>query len=245
MKEQPKLRMIAGPNGSGKSTFINSVKKDKSFTIRHYINADDIQQALILKKQIDFSEYNIEVLSDTFLNFTKLSTLTPKLKVSVKSICSVKDNFLYLNETEGTSYFAALVADFLRHQMLEYKYSFEFETVMSHPDKISFLKKANELGYKIYFYFLCTPSPQINKISVNNRVLQGGHYVPPDTIEDRYYKTLNLLKDAVDNSHTVYLINNTLSEFEVILQKVKNKNDIESSILPEWYIKYYKDKLFM
>jgi predicted ABC-type ATPase len=243
MKEQPKLRMIAGPNGSGKSTFINSVKKNKTFTIRNYINADDIQQELTNHKQFNFSAYNIDVTFDTFLNFTNNSTLTPKLNLPIVSICKVENNTIFLLQKEGTSYFAALVADFIRHQMLEYKYSFEFETVMSHPDKISFLKKANDLGYKIYLYFLCTPSPQINKISVLNRVQQGGHYVPPQTIENRYYKTLALLKAAVENSHSVYLINNTLSEFEVILQKVEGNDEIEAPILPEWYIKFYKQKL--
>ena len=126
--------------------------------------------------------------------------------------------------------------------MLKHKYSFEFETVMSHPDKISFLKQANELGYKIYFYFLCTESPQINKLNVKNRVILGGHYVPEKTIEERYYKTLSLLTQAVENAHSVYLINSNLSNFEVILQKIKGMEDIEANNLPEWYIKFYKNK---
>ena len=186
MSEQPKLRMIGGPNGSGKSTFINEVIKNGQFTIRHYINADEIQQSFNDTKKLNFALYDIQISFNNFLDFTKLSTLTPKLKVPIEHICTIEKNIIILKKEEGSSYFAALVADFIRHQMLKHKYSFEFETVMSHPDKISFLKQANELGYKIYFYFLCTESPQINKLNVKNRVILGGHYVPEKTIEERY-----------------------------------------------------------
>ena len=107
MSEQPKLRMIAGPNGSGKSTFINEVRKNGQFSIRHYINADDIQQAFNTSNQLDFSAYTIVVSFDDFLAFTKQSTLTPKLKEPIEEICQIENNIISLQKEEGSSYFAA------------------------------------------------------------------------------------------------------------------------------------------
>ncbi len=40
---------------------------------------------------------------------------------------------------------------------------------------------------------MCTQYPEINKLNVDKSVLQGGHFVEPATIENRFYKTLNNL----------------------------------------------------
>jgi hypothetical protein len=48
------------------------------------------------------------------------------------------------------SYFASVVADFLRHRLLASQRTFTFETVMSHPGKVALLQKAQEAGYRTY-----------------------------------------------------------------------------------------------
>ncbi|MDA0590262.1 MAG: hypothetical protein O2820_22920 [Planctomycetota bacterium] len=50
--DRPKrLRMIAGPNGSGKSSIIRNLAKERSpdgvFWLNHYLNADDVERALV------------------------------------------------------------------------------------------------------------------------------------------------------------------------------------------------------
>lgn len=57
----------------------------------------------------------------------------------------VRNNFL-LNESKMAinSYSAALIVEFLRTRLLEEKENFTFETVMSHPSKIEFLKQARK-----------------------------------------------------------------------------------------------------
>lgn len=45
--QQPKIRIIVGQNGLGETIFINGIKGSKAFYIQNYVNADDIQIALI------------------------------------------------------------------------------------------------------------------------------------------------------------------------------------------------------
>ena len=68
---------------------------------------------------------------------------------------------------------------------------------MSHENKIGFLQKAKNAGYRVYLYFISTEDPAINKSRVSLRVEQGGHPVSDDKISKRYYKSLNILKPAI------------------------------------------------
>jgi len=73
--------------------------------------------------------------------------------------------------------------------MLAQQISFTFETVMSHCSKIDILMQAQATGYRTYLYFVATDDSTINISRVRNRVKLGGHDVPADKIEARYYRT--------------------------------------------------------
>jgi predicted ABC-type ATPase len=240
--DQPKLRIIAGPNGSGKTTFLQDVKKNGYFYLHNYINADDIQKELDETKMYSLNRYTFVTTKEQFDAFVSNSTFSEKIEESIFDIVAFENNGISLISDKSNSYVAALIADFIRHQLLENNQSFEFETVMSHQSKIALLQQAKEKGYKVYLYFLCTESPQINKINVKNRVKQGGHYVEENKIESRFYKTLSLLKDAVDSVDVAFVLQNNLIDFTTIYV-VKNKEVIEESIeIPNWFKHYYLDK---
>ena len=80
-----------------------------------------------------------------------------------------------------------MAADFIRQKLLEARVSFTFETVMSVPDKVAFLRKAQQFGYRTYLYYVATEDPDINISRVRYRVKMGGHPVP----EDNDVATLN------------------------------------------------------
>jgi predicted ABC-type ATPase len=117
---------------------------------------------------------------------------------------------------------------------------------MSHPSKLDFIQKAKDEGYKIYFYFLCTESVELNKIQVNNRVELGGHFVPESKIEGRYTKTLNNLQAMIQLSDVCYCINNkgSIGGFEKVAEIVngQSQNFIANNI-PNWFQNYYLTKL--
>ena len=69
-------------------------------------------------------------------------------------------------------------------------HSLIFETVLSAPDKISFIEKAKVSGYFIRLFFIGTDNPQINAARVALRVMDGGHDVPIPKIISRYSKSI-------------------------------------------------------
>uniref|UniRef100_Q07PA5 Zeta toxin domain-containing protein n=1 Tax=Rhodopseudomonas palustris (strain BisA53) TaxID=316055 RepID=Q07PA5_RHOP5 len=107
---------------------------------------------------------------------------------------------------------AQAIADLERDRCLSGGVSFSFETVMSHPSKIDVMIRANEAGYEVTLYFVCTSEPNINIARVANRVRRGGHDVPKDRIVSRYHRTLGLLSDAaLAAAHTILFDNSSLS----------------------------------
>ena len=106
---------------------------------------------------------------------------------------------------------AALLAGDLREAYLEEGESFCFETVFSDPvgDKIGFLKRAVEKGYDVRLYFIGVSSPSLSGERVAMRVMQGGHDVPQEKIEERFPRTLKNLVEAIRVLPRVLVYDNT------------------------------------
>ena len=71
---------------------------------------------------------------------------------------------LCLNGMEMNSYHASVIADYIRHKLLERGASFTFETVMSDRSKVDFICKARAAGYRTYLYFVATETPKSTSI---------------------------------------------------------------------------------
>lgn len=141
-KKIPRIRMFAGPNGSGKST-IKSVINPTLLGI--YINPDEIEKNIGIQNFIDFSAYEVKTLGNEVLDFFKNSSLLrlANLLDSIPHLCHA-DNKLIFGHVEVNSYFAAVIADFIRTKLVEDEKSFTFETVMSMPDKVELLRLAQK-----------------------------------------------------------------------------------------------------
>jgi len=73
---------------------------------------------------------------------------------------------------------AQAIADVQRDRCLTSRMNFSFETVMSHRSKVDFMIRADDAGYDVTVYFVCTSDPEINVRRVENRLSRGGHDVP-------------------------------------------------------------------
>ena len=141
------------------------------------------------------------------------------------------------------AYFASVAADFIRRKLLETGTTFTFETVMSSPDKVEFLRAARQRGFRIYLYYVATEDPAINIDRVRHRVKMGGHPVPEDKIVSRYHRSLELLTDAVSYTDRAYIFDNSGDDC-VWLAEVTNGSQLEfkADHMPQWFKKALRDK---
>jgi predicted ABC-type ATPase len=107
---------------------------------------------------------------------------------------------------------AARYATDVREKCIAEGRSLIFETVLSAPDKLTFIEQAKRNGYFIRLFFISTDSPQINAARIVRRVQTGGHDVPIPKIISRYYKSITncgLLAPIVDR---LYVYDNSVED---------------------------------
>lgn len=254
-KSNLRLRVFAGPNGSGKSTIINSVQDHKVREIPvdfgTYINADDLANELS-KDTVSFDRYQIKTSLEEFLEFTLSSGLINKTftREDFLETFSLENNQITLLIPELNERLAQIIADFLRRKLLSDRKKFSFETVFSHPSKIDIMKEAKAAGYKVYLYFVSTESPEINKYRVKVRTQKGGHNVPEDKIERRYYRSLDLMFDAAQIAYQAYFFDNSKDgeDFKLFAHFKNPKGEkiwdpIDEKTVPNWFIEHYSKKV--
>ena len=235
--------MFAGPNGSGKSTTFKTIQS--KFNLGYYLNADEIEKILKEKGFIDLKQFGLLYLNkDYFQKFISGHSLFKKARKDGFIIDLKWENNLIKNANRQThSYEASILTDFLRTELIDKGQRLTFETVMSHPSKIETLKIAKGKGFKNYLYFICTEDPEINKSRVAERVVNEGHPVPENKIVDRYYRSLNLLPNAVSFSYKTYIFDNSGSTSKLILDIFEGKTiTYHTSVIPNWVDKYLLQK---
>lgn len=240
-----RMRVFAGPNASGKTTIFKGVLAEIDVELGVYVNADEIETELAKTNIIDFSLYQLTITDQQLKYFFRLSTFSPNKRnePDLWAKLEVKDNVLNI-ATKVDSYLAADLAEFIRQQLLQNGLSFTYETVMSHAGKIDFFEKAIESGYRVYLYYVATEYPEINISRVNIRVAQKGHAVPPEVVKDRYYKSLNNLKDAVRQTNRAYIFDNSEKQARFICEITEGEDVRLNQVfeVPNWVSEYLLNK---
>lgn len=230
----PRLRMFAGPNGSGKSTIKDMLPAQ---WLGVYVNADDIEKGIRATGCLNLSDFQVTAKAVALQEFLAASTLLAKAGLLAQAQrLTLVDGLVQFGDVEVNSYVASVLADFIRHQLLAEKASFTFETVMSSPDKVDFLHKAQRAGYRTYLYFVATEDPDINVARVQARVEMGGHPVAEDKIRSRYVRTLELLPEAVAYADRAYIFDNS-GGARVWIAEVSHGTEIEikTDSMPAWF----------
>ena len=245
MTSTKRLRIFADPNGSGKTTLIKIVN-DLHVHLGIYINADEIKIELDSQHFLDFNQYKLTLDIDHLKNSLQQSTFYisnegEKLSAGLTAM----NNFLFLdNVALKDNLLPLFLADYIRSILLTTCDKFTFETVMSHPSKLDFIRLAKSLGFRIYLYFVSLEDPIMNIARVEARVRQGGHDVPKEKIVNRYERTMNLLLDAIKLVDRAYLFDN--SSTHPILFATSQHDEISmvnEEFAPDWFRKYVIDKL--
>ncbi len=259
------MRVFAGPNGSGKSSIIKAIldtkiANDKTLDFGIYVNADDIAVSLT-KSNCNFSDFNIKASREDLLLVAKKSGLINDVfpfdrfskciqfeenKLSIDHIVAEE------KEDSPIERVAQILADYIRKKLLDNGEKFSFETVFSHESKIEIIKRAKAEGYKVYLYFVSTEDPEINVYRVRVvRVGQKGHNVDEELIRSRYYRSMELMYEAVQHCYQAYFFDNSkngsshslFAHFKINKEGNKSWDPIDKSLIPIWFKKYYSNKV--
>ena len=242
----PRLRMFAGPNGSGKSVLKQHLPLA---LLGFYLNPDEIEQEIRKQGFLDLASYGATTDAEEVLAFFKKSEfLVLNRLCETADLLSFSDGRLNFTHVPINSYFASATVDFLRQKLLERRVSFTFETVMSHPSKVDLLRHAQTAGYRTYLYFIATDDPEINISRVRNRVKLGGHDVPEDRIASRYYRSLDLLLDAIRHTNRAYVFDNSRDNRDrkhTWLAEITDGKELEMKTdqVPAWFKRSVLDKI--
>ena len=112
--------------------------------------------------------------------------------------------------------------------LIETKKSFAFETTLSGNNYFEIIKAAKNNGFTVTLLFVYIESFELAIERVALRVLKGGHHIPNNTIERRYFKGLKNLKKYILIVDEWYILDNSKSEYSIIAKSLKEEREIDN-----------------
>jgi predicted ABC-type ATPase len=77
--------------------------------------------------------------------------------------------------------------------LMKIQKDFAIETTLATRSYVDLIKRARQIGYKVTLVYFWLSSPEEAKQRVAIRVSKGGHFIPDDIVERRYYRGLHNL----------------------------------------------------
>ena len=112
-------------------------------------------------------------------------------------------------------------------ELLQKGETFAFETTLATKSYKQKIEWAQANGYEVtlLFFWLCNVA--MAKERVSQRVAEGGHSIPSETIERRYHNGItNLFAIYIDMVDICYIFDNSEGRKELIAQKERHKDII-------------------
>lgn len=103
-----------------------------------------------------------------------------------------------------------IMLDKIQHAIAQ-KETFAIETTLATRIYFNIIKQAQLLGYEIIMYFFYLPSTEMAKERVKLRISKGGHNIPPDVIERRYYLGIKYFFEYLKLTDRWYIYNNSFA----------------------------------
>lgn len=136
--------------------------------------------------------------------------------------------------TAGNFARAELIARERISEKLENNLDFMIESNLAVQANYDWLENLIKKGYEIILYFLCTQLIDINIERVEARVIEGGHYVPPNIIEHRYKVGLSYLRGKIHIFKEVYLIDTTYQTTQLMAIIKNGLIEFKEPNSPKW-----------
>ena len=107
-------------------------------------------------------------------------------------------------------------------ELLQKGETFAFETTLATKSYKQKIEWAQANGYEVTLLFFWLDSPNMAKKRVAQRVAEGGHSIPSETIERRYHNGItNLFAIYIDMVDICYIFDNSEGERTPIAKKYK------------------------
>lgn len=117
--------------------------------------------------------------------------------------------------------------------------SFGIESNLCDLDTWKFLLNIQDTGYRLYVIYISTENLDTLNTRINNRVKEGGHYIRPDIVEERYYSGLKLLNHYFDRPDRLVIFDNSkIMSFEIEMMKGEAFSPIRRESLPAWITQF-------
>ena len=112
-------------------------------------------------------------------------------------------------------------------ELLQKGETFAFETTLATKSYKQKIEWAQANGYEVILLFFWLDSPNMAKKRVAQRVAEGGHSIPTETIERRYHNGIaNLFAIYMDMVDICYIFDNSEGERTPIAKKYKGEKEI-------------------
>jgi len=118
---------------------------------------------------------------------------------------------------EGVAIEAGRIMLLRINELIDLQQDFAIETTLSTRSYVSLVRKAQQKGYSVTLIYIWLNSPVLAKERVAERVRNGGHHIPDDVVERRYYKGIsNFFKLFMPVCDNWILADNSLKKLEII-----------------------------
>ena len=116
---------------------------------------------------------------------------------------------------------------------MEKDLSFNQETTLTGNSIIKLIDQVKEKGYKVHLFYVGVNSSEIAKERIAGRVKKGGHDIPSETVEKRYYESIENLKIILPKVDLAEIYDNS-KFYTLVITKNEEIIRLQTRELPEW-----------
>lgn len=128
-------------------------------------------------------------------------------------------------QPEKVSFEAGRIMIHRINELLEQNESFAFETTLSTKSYKDKIVQAKKQGYSVTLLFFWLNNVELAKERVKTRVIEGGHNIPEDIIERRYYRGINnLFKIYLKLVDGTLIFDNSYGRHELVAHKIEDES---------------------
>ncbi|MDO7887122.1 AAA family ATPase [Hymenobacter cheonanensis] len=110
--------------------------------------------------------------------------------------------------------------------------TFALETTLATKIYQQKIRAAQQQGYSVTLLYFWLSSPELAQERVKTRVREGGHSIPPDVIERRYWQGINRLFDSyLPLVYRALIFDNSNGKPVLLAEKLAGSFHIENDVL--------------